>query len=1816
MAVILRLHGGKMKQDNSLLTLGVKVTFYGSYKIMEWVEKSQRKGHAKYQRFSTYINWHRAANKTKQDRPYLRGTIVRSEMIKQLEEIFALFYDAFKDKVCPGRTRYDDSLHSIKSKYLRRRNTFNFGKKERCNDFKNPCYFCQLLGVFDAQKYRETKGGKCNYSPKTCPKSVRFLNFWADCTFNKISDLVKLRYKNYYDKNSRKAKSYFRIWEADCCKANSFYGTIEINKNLVNNSEEISYLIAAGLARINYISGAPCRIDLASERDSAGNWDFKGHDQLLNKFSKSFLNFGSGEDNAESGGEDQIPEISMCEKPFNETTINKVENNRKKAREIGEKIAGILQKTGNEIRIREYANAIHDLRCKNHDDIEKLAIEKKETGSPVLWGFKADKSSDSIKKIIQTASKDLTKSNYSMFFENIGETLYQKSKQDKIIEQKPYRIIGENEYYSRSSQKNLEKSPKDMPEVVTDWVITGYLEAQTPYFLGNKQNQGLIDLKILTDHIGNLKLPYEVIRGVLRRDLGLFEQGCTLELGTEKPCDCKVCDIISRCKPQDGIINFNKDYLPENRSKNRISPQSGTVDHGALFNMEIGLQGLRFPFIMMFRSYNYSIDPALQQVLDKWSKGQCFLGGQTGTGKGRFKLINGKKCKIKLSTSYEEGPHVENYLKLLKRRGYIGLDKNMLEEKLTQDGFDWSDLNSDPSIEKSDLIELDYTLKFKCPVMTNDPVAALIDNRNPDAVMFKKNCVVYSDDNTFSIKSIYCLKGEGIRGPVRFLVGKNADVHNYVHDDCECVMCKIFGSEQTGGNIIFEDAELLIPENNKREIIPVRCDHVAIDWNGGCKTHAKFDDYPLPGSPSDIDDNPTGQDGALTFKGIIWISKNLDKKSQQTIWDALQDLQNNITALGAKGSIGYGWVSSIKFSNESLARLPEDFTFPEAENEIKNDNPKTSSDQTSAIDLNLSKKGSYNPYYYIQPHTNVNRDAPVITHENYHQNMLSGKITCDLETLSPLFIPDTNNDKAFKAQLKEPPDDHKSFKFFRINNNIAISGSEIKGMVGVVHRVLTNSCFKNMDEHLFLTRRMETETKMHAGIVRLDDEGNYFIIPASDYRLPLYDDKTKTDEIITNYEVIKTEELKKLKTEKLKELKTEKLKELTIKKLQKELKELDYEKKSLDLFVKHNKLIAEYAEKNRNFLKKYKKQGTDKYQNILQGQEPLWFKQLDKKSGWSNKVDKILYIIEKPKNNSKLSQEYHKGYIKFTGMNAHTHKKDSSGNNIDTQWDPLELNITLNDKIADLQKAKKYSYPRPERRCNDGKYEYNLRKRCERVFVLENNSCKDDFSIESSKVCKITKKIRNQYNEIINSYTNHTSDIAEIFQTYFTNKKLTDGDLVYYENNGNQVINLAPVCISRQSDSLPLAKRFYRGYEELKPCTVECLEDCEICKPDCLLERFSTYTEHLCPHCSMFGTTNYKGRVKFGFARLINGDDKKLNNPVWYKENCPDTGVIDNTGSPLTLALLESPRHTWPIPNRFASIPGRKIYVNHPLDSKLVTNTPTKNNTTIEPLAKGNKFRFQIVFDNLAEWELGHLLYCLELENGMAHRLGMGKPLGLGSVSIKIKDIIQRKQSNDWVSVFSNKDKFIQKGKEKLETWFLKDENGSDGQKIMDNIRHIKDLRMALTIPESEIQIAYLKDFKAHKDFKEKYNWYERQAILCTPWHNMKDKNCNADAKARTDILKNYVFDGKITKKTPKKTMTKFTIMTSDGAQIVLTIYKNNRNPDLKENDSVSFKVQEVKKGDSLTLIPIDLKKNQGVSGKTKSKSDNSKDKQYTGTVK
>lgn len=54
----------------------------------------------------------------------------------------------------------------------------------------------------------------------------------------------------------------------------------------------------------------------------------------------------------------------------------------------------------------------------------------------------------------------------------------------------------------------------------------------------------------------------------------------------------------------------------------------------------------------------------------------------------------------------------------------------------------------------------------------------------------------------------------------------------------------------------------------------------------------------------------------------------------------------------------------------------------------------------------------------------------------------------------------------------------------------------------------------------------------------------------------------------------------------------------------------------------------------------------------------------------------------------------------------------------------------------------------------------------------------------------------------------------------------------------------------------------------------------------------------------------------------------------------------------------------------------------------------------MQPVKSGVQFRGRIRFENLTDLELGAILHALQLPDGCCHRIGMGKPLGLGSIRI------------------------------------------------------------------------------------------------------------------------------------------------------------------------------------------------------------------------
>lgn len=82
---------------------------------------------------------------------------------------------------------------------------------------------------------------------------------------------------------------------------------------------------------------------------------------------------------------------------------------------------------------------------------------------------------------------------------------------------------------------------------------------------------------------------------------------------------------------------------------------------------------------------------------------------------------------------------------------------------------------------------------------------------------------------------------------------------------------------------------------------------------------------------------------------------------------------------------------------------------------------------------------------------------------------LTGRITCTLEAVTPLFISDSHNIKVTKVRLSDGREvEHKSYRFFQYEGKDAIQATSLRGMIRSLFEAVTNSPFSvfNGEERL------------------------------------------------------------------------------------------------------------------------------------------------------------------------------------------------------------------------------------------------------------------------------------------------------------------------------------------------------------------------------------------------------------------------------------------------------------------------------------------------------------------------------------------------------------------------------------------------------------------------------------------------------------------------------------------------------------------------------------------------------------------------------
>lgn len=148
-----------------------------------------------------------------------------------------------------------------------------------------------------------------------------------------------------------------------------------------------------------------------------------------------------------------------------------------------------------------------------------------------------------------------------------------------------------------------------------------------------------------------------------------------------------------------------------------------------------------------------------------------------------------------------------------------------------------------------------------------------------------------------------------------------------------------------------------------------------------------------------------------------------------------------------------------------------------------------------------------------------------------------------------------------------------------------------------------------------------------------------------------------------------------------------------------------------------------------------------------------------------------------------------------------------------------------------------------------------------------------------------------------------------------------------------------------------------------------------------------TDLSNLCITCRLFGFQSSGG----SFQGKVNIFDSRAENGYEF---------LDWT----TLIELSNPKphHKafYASSSDLQKIAGRKFYFHHKPDTLILTAEKASRNSTVRPLESA-VFDFKVAFNNLTEDEYALFLYSLFLENGVCHKIGYGKPAGLGSVKIE-----------------------------------------------------------------------------------------------------------------------------------------------------------------------------------------------------------------------
>lgn len=553
-----------------------------------------------------------------------------------------------------------------------------------------------------------------------------------------------------------------------------------------------------------------------------------------------------------------------------------------------------------------------------------------------------------------------------------------------------------------------------------------------------------------------------------------------------------------------------------------------------------------------------------------------------------------------------------------------------------------------------------------------------------------------------------------------------------------------------------------------------------------------------------------------------------------------------------------------------------------------------------------------NPYNFVsylseRPQNIVLGNCPTPPHDRYFG--WTGRITCNVKAVTPLFISDTHAISEDNTnENRQGINKHKIYRFFEYEGKPALPASSLRGMIRSVFEAVTNSCFVafQTDSPYPLEYRTSRAPKemIPARVLEINDKGE-----AQLERLDCSINPPVQDKISNGRPFIKAGIIDNV--------------------YYPNVLKLDRVNRDLQNNYSDGMRVAALVKKEP------KDKGHYQYFEVIKI-APV--------------ADYSSLVLEQKKSSENCLVF---GWLHLTGPNI----ENKHSERLFFRWD---------DKTpeAPQQIPNKYLY------------------KCSAEIVEEyKHHLSEYWERHEQRIKKLGSR----------RWPNSTNNLPHPSNFITKGNKLKVGDLVYLVRERGKEM-LRPIAMPR------LRYTYHRQH---------------------YLPKFCEDYNQLCPACRVFGwvrkgdknsklqnPTAYAGRVRFSHGII-----KK----PWEVEN-ETTLAILSTPKPSTTEfyLLDSsgnPDRQVNYDTANARLRGRKFYHHHDQPKDYATDQKSDQNRTIRGALKPcATFTFDIEFENLSSSELGALIYSLELEDGMYHRLGYGKPLGFGSVKITIEKI----ETIDW----------------------------------------------------------------------------------------------------------------------------------------------------------------------------------------------------------